>query len=116
MLLFSFFFLAKPHGFWDPSFLTRDQTLALGNESAVLNTGPPGKSPYVDFTVRKILFKIKVCGTFLAIKWIILHAPSVGGQDWIPSQGSRSHMPQRRSKILLAAAKTQLSQIKKISK
>ena len=63
------FFLAEPRGLWDPNFPTRDQTLALGSESRVLNTGPPGKSPYVDFTIRKILFKIKFCGTFLAVKW-----------------------------------------------
>ena len=29
-----FFFLAAPHGLWDPSSLNRDQTRALGSGSA----------------------------------------------------------------------------------
>ena len=43
MWLFFFFWLSLL-SLWDLSFLTRDQIQGLGNESAVLATGPPGNS------------------------------------------------------------------------
>ena len=38
------FFLGMLWDMWDPSSLTRDWTGAADSESAVLTTGPPGKS------------------------------------------------------------------------
>ena len=72
-------------------------------------------------------------GTFLVVQWLRLCAPNAGGLGLIPGQGTRSHMlllivcmpelkilhaatershvRQRRSKVLNAATKTQCSQI-----
>ena len=33
-------------------------------------------------------------GTSLLVQWLKLHAPNAGGSGLIPSQGTRSHMPQ----------------------
>ncbi|TEA24312.1 hypothetical protein DBR06_SOUSAS4410010, partial [Sousa chinensis] len=35
-------------------------------------------------------------GTSLVVQWLRLHTPSEGGLGSIPSQGTRSHMPQIR--------------------
>ena len=35
-------------------------------------------------------------GTFLVIQWLRLQAPTAGNLGLIPSQGTRSHMPQLR--------------------
>ena len=35
-------------------------------------------------------------GTSLVVQWLRLHAPYAGGPGSIPSQGTRSHMPQLR--------------------
>ena len=48
-------------------------------------------------------FKKSKAGTSLVVQWLRLHAPNAGGPGSIPSQGTRSHMPQL--KILLAATK-----------
>ena len=52
-------------------------------------------------------------GTSLVVQWLRLQAPNAVGQGSIPGQGTRSHMPQRRLKILWAATKTQHNQINK---
>ena len=51
-------------------------------------------------------------GTFLAVQWLRLYTPNAEGSSPIPSQGTRSHMPQL--KISHATTKTQCSQINKI--
>ena len=33
-------------------------------------------------------------GTSLVVQWLRLHTPNAGGQGSIPSEGTRSHMPQ----------------------
>ena len=43
-ILFIFIFLAAPHGMWDPSSPTRDQTRVPALEGRFSTTGPPGKS------------------------------------------------------------------------
>ena len=48
-------------------------------------------------------------GTSLVVQWLGLCTPKAGGLGWIPGQGTRSHMPQRRLKIAH-------SQIHKINK
>ena len=35
-------------------------------------------------------------GTSLVVQWLRLHAPNAGGPGSIPSQGTRSRMPQLR--------------------
>ena len=50
-------------------------------------------------------------GTSLVAHWLRLHIPNAGGLGSIPGQGTRSHMPQGREKILRSATKTQCSQI-----
>ena len=50
----------------------------------------------------------------IAVQWLRLHAPNVGGPGSIPGQGTRSNMPQL--KISHAATKTRCSQISKIKK
>ena len=42
-------------------------------------------------------FKIHICGTFLVVQWLRLHAPNAGGQGLILDQGTKSHMLQLRS-------------------
>ena len=49
-------------------------------------------------------------GISLAVQWLRLCTPSAGGQDSIPGQGTRSHMP--HLKILYASTETKHSQIK----
>ena len=51
---------------------------------------------------------IKVAGTSLGVQWLRLQTPNAGGLGSIPSQETRFHISQRRSKILHAATKTQL--------
>ena len=38
-------------------------------------------------------------GTSLVVQWLSLHAPNAGGLGLIPSQGTRSHMPQLRVRM-----------------
>ena len=59
------------------------------------------------------MFKTKAQRTSLEVQWLRLHAPSAQHPGLIPVQGTRSHMPHRRLKILRATTKTQHSQIKK---
>ena len=54
--------------------------------------------------------------TSLVVQWLRLHSPNAGDLGLIPSQGTRSRMPQLKArmpqlKILHAAAKTRHSQI-----
>ena len=51
-------------------------------------------------------------GTSLVVQWLRLWAPNAGGPGSIPGQGTRSHMPQWRLRILHAATKICRSQIK----
>ena len=60
-----------------------------------------------------VKFKFQCPGTSLVVQWLRLRAPSAGGPDSIPGQGTRSHMPQLRSKILRVTTKTQCNQINK---
>ena len=53
-------------------------------------------------------------GTSLEVQWLRLLTPKAGGSGLIPGQGTRSHMPQQRSKIPPAETKTQCSQINKL--
>ena len=53
---------------------------------------------------------------FLVIQWLRLPAPSAGGPGSVLVQGTRSYMPQRRSKILRATTKTWYSQLNKYFK
>ena len=46
----------------------------------------------------KIYIKFIYLGTSLVVHWLRLHAPNAGGPGSIPGQGTRSHMPQRRSR------------------
>ena len=53
------------------------------------------------------------------VHWLRLHAPNAGGLGLIPSQGTRSHMPQTKSlnaatKDFTCHTKTHHSQINKI--
>ena len=49
----------------------------------------------------------KYCiGTSLAVQWLRLHTPNVEGPGSIPSQGTRSHMPQLRVLMLQLRAST----------
>ena len=59
------------------------------------------------------MFKTKAQRTSLEVQWLRLHAPSAQHPGLIPGQGTRSHMPHRRLKILHATTKTRHSQIKK---
>ena len=43
-------------------------------------------------------FKIHICGTFLVVQWLRLHAPNAGGQGLILDQGTKSNMLQLGSK------------------
>ena len=57
-------------------------------------------------------------GTSLVIQWLRLHTPNAGGPGSILGQGTRSHMPQLRVRILQlkiphASVKTWCSQINK---
>ena len=52
--------------------------------------------------------KTSIWGNSLVVQWLIFQAPNAGGLGSIPSQETRSHISQRRSKILHAATKTQL--------
>ena len=61
-----FFFLAAPHGMWDLSSQTRDRTRAPCSGSTVLTTGPPGKSPMLNF--------IRNCQTLFQSGYVILHS------------------------------------------
>ena len=45
------------------------------------------------------MLKYQDMGTFLVAQWLRLHTPNAGGPDVIPSQGTRSHMPQLRPGI-----------------
>ena len=38
-------------------------------------------------------------GIFLVVQWLRLQAPNGGGPGLIPSQGTRSHMPQLRAHV-----------------
>ena len=50
----------------------------------------------------------------LVVQWLRrFHIPSAGDLGLIPGQGTRSHMPQWKSKVLCAIAKTWHSQISK---
>lgn len=51
--------------------------------------------------------------TSLVVQWLRLTAPNAGGQDSIPGQGTRSHMPQVESACFKKPTKTQHSQIYK---
>ena len=53
-------------------------------------------SYYFIATGMAILKKDRL-GTSLAVQWLRLHTPNAGGPGSIPVQGTRSHMPQRRS-------------------
>ena len=50
-----------------------------------------------------------VCGTSLVVQWLRCYTEKVGDQDSIPSQGSRSHIPQL--KIPSVLTKTWSNQI-----
>ena len=52
----------------------------------------------------------------MEVQWLRLYALNAGGLDSIPGQGTRSHMPQQRSKTPHAATRTWHSQISKIFK
>ena len=52
--------------------------------------------------------KTSIWGNSLVVQWLIFQAPNAGGLGSIPSQETRSHISQRRLKILHAATKTQL--------
>ena len=39
-------------------------------------------------------------GTSLVVQWLRLHTPNAGGPGSIPGQGTRSHMPQLRARML----------------
>ena len=39
-------------------------------------------------------------GASLVVQWLSIHAPNTGGLGSIPSQGTRSCMPQLRSHVL----------------
>ena len=52
-------------------------------------------------------------GTSLVIQWLRLPAPNAGGPGSVLVQGTRSYMPQRRSKILRATTKIWYSQLNK---
>ena len=52
---------------------------------------------------------------FPVIQWLRLRAPSAGGPDLAPGQGTRSHMPQLKD-LLCSATKTRFSQKKKKKK
>ena len=52
-------------------------------------------------------------GTSLVIQWPRLPAPNAGGPGSVLVQGTRSYMPQRRSKILRATTKIWYSQLNK---
>ena len=59
-----------------------------------------------------------VGGTSLVAQWLRLWAPNVGALGSIPGQGTRSHLPQLRVRMLQlkiprAATKNQRSQINK---
>jgi len=49
----------------------------------------------------------------LVIPWLRLRAPKAEDLGSIPTGRTRSHLPEQRSKTLLAATKTQCSQINK---
>ena len=55
--------------------------------------------------------KDKKYRTSLVVQWLGLCASNAGGPGSIPGQGTRSHMPQLRSKVLCATTKTGYSQI-----
>ena len=55
-------------------------------------------------------FKIECPGTSLVIQWLRSRVPNAGGPSSIPSQGTRSHMPQL--KILHTMTNTWYRQIK----
>ena len=58
-----------------------------------------------------VIFKFQCPETSLVVQW--LRAPSARGPGSIPGQGTRSHMPQLRLKIIRITTKTQCSQINK---
>ena len=43
---------------------------------------------------------INSIGTSLVVQWVRLRAPSAGGPSSIPVQGTRSHVPQLRVRML----------------
>ena len=45
-----------------------------------------------------LLIENRVIGILLLVQWLRLQAPNAGGLGSIPSQGTRSHMPQLRLK------------------
>ena len=58
-------------------------------------------------TKAKRSLKNSYIGNSLVVQWLRLHDHNAGGPGSIPSWGTRSHMPQQRSKILHATTKTQ---------
>ena len=42
--------------------------------------------------------KVASTGAFLAVQWLRLHAPSAGGLGLFPSQGTRFHMLQLKTR------------------
>ena len=54
-------------------------------------------------------YKLQLVRTSLVLQWLKLYAPDPGDMGSIPSQGTRSHMPQL--KVPCAATKTWRSQI-----
>ena len=62
--------------------------------------------------------QLTLLGTSLVVQWLRLCTPNAEGLDLIPSQGSRSHMPQPgihmlQLKVPRATTKTRHSQIYK---
>ena len=75
---------------------SRHYTLSLGSVRVII------KEAVFD------TIKTSIWGNSLVVQWLIFQAPNAGGLGSIPSQETRSHMSQQRSKILHAATKTQL--------
>ena len=51
-------------------------------------------------TFGLLTLKNKGIGTSLVVQWLRPHTPNARGPSSIPSQGTRSHMPQRKSCVL----------------
>ena len=77
-------------------------------------TEQPDKSKTVpSFFILGILCGKCELGTSLVVQWLRIYAPNAGGPSSIPGQGTKSHMLQRRLKILRATGETWCSQISK---
>ena len=84
--------------------------LLLHLEDRLGSSAPVQQEEVSEETFGPLTLKNKGIGTSLVVQWLRPHTPNAWGPSSIPSQGTRCHMPQRKSCVLqlsirLSAAK-----------